>query len=411
MIKRILCCLLLLSLLPLSAFSETEEGLYTVSFAIPSAWGGQYAQLPLLDRWFRQDPDQYHHGLARISLAMAVSAFRSSAGREDASIRHFFTQLALEDAQTWDYPAPGKDTIGTAIAWRYLTGLDAPVPLIAVAVCGGNYGDEWANNLHFGLEGDHAGFDAAAEKVLSRLEQFRRAHQLSDQPCIYWLAGFGRGGAVCNVAAARLADSVRCYTFACPGTALDPKESAGVFNLIAAADPLALLPPGAWGFARNGRDLYLPTSLDQRHDYAALLAGYAQVFRQFSGRDDAVGDTALAPMARAAALQLTEAFGSRAAYRRDWEDLLYGVLTGGRLSAGEMLRAHALLRRAAGAAQNAQRGPLPPVPSATGWLAAFASPEIAALWAQHDPAVYFSWMLSLTDETVLPSVSFPESGP
>ncbi len=408
MIKRVLCCLMWLALLPVNAFAS-EEGLHTASFAIPSAWGAQYAQLPLDDQWFLGDPHQYHHGLARISLAMAVSAFRGSDQREDATIRHFFTQLGLDAAQTWDYPAPGKETIGTAIAWRYLTCFESPVPLIAVAVCGGNYGNEWSGNLDFGLEGDHAGFEAAASLVLSRLTRFEQEHQLSDAPCIYWFAGFGRGGAVCNVAAARLSDSgqgtVCCYTFASPLTVQHSLQHNGIFNLVSAADPLTMLPPAAWGFCRNGRDVYLPTSLDNRHPYADLLAGYSRVFSQFSGQNDSVGDTDLAPMAREAVEQLTEEFGSRAAYERNCQDLLYGILTGGRLSADDMLRAYALLRRAGSVARGAQRGPLPPVPSAMGGLAALSSQEITALWAQHDPAVYFSWILSLTDERLLLSVS------
>lgn len=409
--KRVLAWLLMLLCLPMGVMAEENGFVRTASFAIPSAWGAQWAQLPLDERWFMEDENQYHHGLARISLAMAVSAFRGSGGQEDAPIRHFFAQLGFEGAydpdhaglpavQTWDYPSPGEETIATAIAWRYLTCFEAPAPLIAVAVCGGNYGDEWANNLDFGQAGDHAGFEKAAGLVIDRLRQFEADNHLSEEHCLYWFSGFGRGGGVCQAAAKKLGEG-RYYTFAAPNAVLRDGSAAaeGVFNIVSAADALCQLPPRDWGFARWGRTLYLPSFLDKNHDYAPLLAGYSAVFSQFSRRQDQAGDVSLAPMARAAAAAFARLGQSRGIFSREYAPLLFKTMTGKRLTAAESIRSLSLLNGLSSAARAAQASSsLPPFP---GSLGVFSSRELSALYAQHDPAAYACWILSLPEGNVL----------
>lgn len=408
MMRRLLILLTALCLLPAAVFADGADGFVrSASFAIPSAWGGQYASLLLDDRWFMEDNTQYHHGLARISLAMAVSAFRGGGGAPDAAIRAFFAQLGLDRGSgpsTWDFGAAGEDSIGTAIGFRYLTCFESPVPLVAVAVCGGNYGDEWAGNFDFGLTGDHAGFSQAADQVLARLAAFEQALGLYSDRCIYWLSGFGRGGAVCNIAAAKLQGrgGVRCYTFASPYVTVSPdtKEAAGVFNLVSAADVLCQMPPAAWGFARYGRDLYLPSALGSGQDYAQLLRQYDQVFSQFSGQSDTAGDRALAPMAAAAAQALRQAFSSRAAYRQQDQAALVSLFTGRSPGAKGSLRALSLMNAVSSAVRPWKNHPLPPVPAQAS-LGAFSSKELSALYSQHDPAVYASWLLALpTGEAV-----------
>ena len=420
MVKKLLILFTALCLLPLAALSQGDTSLVrTASFAIPSIWGGQYASLPLDERWFASDPAFYHHGLARISLAMAVSAFRSKTGGPDSPIRSFFAQLGFDEDQgaghsavsTWDFASPAQDTIGTAIAWRYVNCFEAPVPLIAVALSGGDYGDEWASNLDLGLSGDHAGFSRAADRVLQRIEEFERAQGLEHESCVYWLSGFGRGGAVCNLAAAELSKRacVFCYTFASPRATVSPdaKAAPGIFNVVSASDPLCRLPFAAWGFSRYGRDVYLPSSQSDRPDYDSLLSRYSQVFSQFSGQPDAVGDRDLAPMAAAAEQALLQAVSSRAVFERDEHAALFSLLTG-RIKIRSALHYLALLSRLSAAAHACRRSALPPVPAQAS-LGVLSSDELSALYAQHDPAAYASWMLCLTggDEISGNSLSDP----
>ena len=412
--KRVLVWLMLA--LCLTPAAQGEEGGFVRSavFSIPSAWGSKTAELPLDERWFMENNTQYHHGLARISLAMAVSAFRGNAAAPDAAIRSFFSQLGLAGAGdpdragrpgvcTWDFEAMGEETVGTAIAWRYLTCFESPVPLVAVAVSGGYYGDEWANNLDFGLTGDHAGFARAGKKVADRIARFEEENGLTGERCRYWLAGFGRGGAVCQAAAKLLEEnsSVYCYTFAAPAAVLRERErtESGTFNVVSPADPLCFLPFSAWGFSHWGHTLYLPSSLDSAHAYAPLLREYARVFGQFSGWEDTRGDADLAPMSRAALQAAREEFADRAAFAEGWRPLLYKAITGRKMSVSEILRGFSLVQAVSARAKSVRRGALPPF--SQGSLGVFSSGDLAALYAQHDPAVYAAWMLSLTEGNVL----------
>lgn len=414
--KRVLVWLMLGLFLPLCACAESGGFVRSASFAVPSAWGAQYAQLPLDERWFTEENTRYHHGLARISLAMAVSAFRGGGGAPDALIRSFFGQLDFSGAydpdharrpvQTWDYASPGRETVGTAVAWRYLTCFETPVPLIAVAVCGGNYGEEWANNLDFGLSGDHAGFVRAADAVVARISAFEKENGLDSAPCRYWLTGYGRGGAICNSAAAALENEapgrVFCYTFASPCTAVshEKTENSGIFNIVSSGDLLSRLPPDAWGFTRYGRTLYLPSPQSSGSAYPALLRQFDAVYSQFTGRS-AISDADLTPMADAALRQLTAEFGSRAHYDAAYRQLLYQFFTGQGLNVKSVLAAAPLLRAVGSAAKKAQAGPLPAAPAGMNGLGLFSSAELTALYLQHDPAVYASWMLALPEGSPL----------
>lgn len=413
--KRVLAWLLMLALcLPPTAQAEEGGFVRSASFAIPSAWGSKTAELPLDERWFMEKNTQYHHGLARVSLGMAVSAFRGSAAAPDAPIRAFFSQLGFAGADdpdradlpgvsVWDYEAMGEETVGTAVAWRYLTCFESPVPLVAVAVSGGYYGDEWANNLDFGLAGDHTGFARAGKKVVDRIARFEEENGLAGESCRYWLAGFGRGGAVCQAAAKLLEKdkTVFCYTFASPAAVLREGEAgeSGAFNIVSLADPLCFLPFSAWGFSHWGHTLYLPSSLNAAQAYAPLLREYARVFGQFSGWEDTRGDADLAPMSLAALAAAREAFQDRAAFLSRYRPLLYSAFTGKAMSAGEILRGFSLVRAVSARARSARRGELPPF--SQGSLGVFSSGDLAALYAQHDPAVYAAWMLSLTEGNVL----------
>ena len=322
--------LVFLMLLPLRAFSQESASVRFASFVIPSAWGAVTAQLSLDDSWFFSNASDYHHGLARISLAMAVSAFRANDTPRDGPIRSFLGQLGFTEIETSDFEAAGQNTLASALACRPLQGSEAT--LVAIAVCGGNYGDEWQSNLNIGSSGNHAGFAAAANTVMERLKAFESRHHLTGRPCVYWLSGYGRGGAVCDALAMKMHETgrqARSFSFASPCTAVERiGQCPGAFTILCAADALAAMPPREWGFGRFGRTLYLPSSLDKNNDYPALLPAYSAIFRQFTGQSDWLGDTDLAPMARAAAKEIASQFGDRASYQQQWQKALCKVFTG-----------------------------------------------------------------------------------
>ena len=396
-LRRFFSCLaLILLLLTPSVRAERQ-----VSFVIPSLWGGRAASAGWEEAWFSGASDAYCHGLAQTSLAMAVSAFRGSEKAPDEAIRRFLDQTGFDHILTANYAAAGHDTLPTALACRSIAVRGASRPLVAVAL-GNTTGAEWQNTLDVGISGPHQGFQAAARALVRRIRDYCAGRGLNKP--VFWLAGFGRGGAVCGLAAEMLlaegeasSDSLFVYTFAAPAAA-ESGKSAGlscVFNLLLASDPLCQLPPESWGLTHPGQTLYLPTSR-AGYAYTTQLAQFSAVYRQFSGQTDTQGDRALLPMLRAGMDCLTGQYPTRRQFAENGQALLTGLLTGEKMSAGQSLRATRLYTLLSAAVRSARSGSLPPLPDAlTGGL--LASRDLMALYLQHDPAVYACWLLLLPD--------------
>lgn len=389
--KRALICFMVLLLFPFAGKSED------VSVQIPSLWGSRSAALTMDARWFEASPYQYHHGLARLSLAMAVSAFPGSGAQSDAAMRSFFSQLHFSHAVSGSLAE--QDTLNASIAWRTMGNF----PVIAVAA-GPASGEEWNSALDVGVMGDHYGFLQEGQRLVQRIRQLEERLGLSE--CRYWLSGFGRGGGVCQAAARILegeGNAVFCYTFAAPRVCLKEQASvqSGVFNIISPTDPLALLPPRAWGFSWYGHALFFPFPQGTGSDDPQLLWQFQQLYSQFAGQNAAVWNPSLPAMAQSAVRQMIEECKNRAYYQGNVRTLLYKLFLGKKLTLSESLRAASLIARISDAAQKARGNvPMPPVPPGLA-LGSFASPALSVLYSQHDPALYASWMLSITDGNVL----------
>lgn len=217
------------------------------------------------DDWLLQPADVYNHKLMQASFAMAVAAFRSKIydlSQLDHDILDFFAQAGFTEPRSDDYNKPtGINTIGTAIAHKKVGG----DTLIAVAISGNNYQNEWLSNLTIDNDNRAAGFNSAADKVTSRLEKYIRDHQLNG-PLHLWVAGYSRAAAVSNLFAADAVDSrkfagVYAYTFATPRTTreADPERYHSIFNLINPEDVVPMIPFPEWGYQRYGTDLFLPS--------------------------------------------------------------------------------------------------------------------------------------------------------
>ncbi len=106
---------------------------------------------------FMKDPGTYDHTLARMSPAMAPAAFRPESPEDDrsANIVRFLTDAGMSDVRTDRYgTGMSADTIGTAMGMKTVgSGKNAFRP-VAVAVCGGRYGNEWLGNFKVGNPGD-----------------------------------------------------------------------------------------------------------------------------------------------------------------------------------------------------------------------------------------------------------------
>ena len=234
LISLMMALCLICASLPLSLAESTSPRMITTTF--------QAAMSPRLsyeteydESVFQKDSGTYSHTLARMSLAMALAAFRPASLEDvqEENISRFFEQAGMQNLR-FDQYSVGMDenTIGTAMGTKTIgSGSDA-FQLVAVAVCGGRYGNEWLSNFKVGNPGDntklthHQGFFEAATKVFKRVNEYT---QTLKGPVKIWISGYSRGAAVSNLSAALLVQNslvepgnIFAYSFATPTNTLDP---------------------------------------------------------------------------------------------------------------------------------------------------------------------------------------------
>ena len=226
------------------------------------------------DRWFKQSATKYNHNLARLSLGMALSAFRPNLdpdGRENPALhlQNFLKTCRFKDLRTDDYDKnPSLYTVSTVIAHKHLTDDQGDFELLVVGVCGGGYQNEWMSNFSCGDDKIHLGFLSAAEEVYDRLFGYIASTGLTGQRYKVWVSGFSRAGAITNIFSKLLvdsdvfdSDSVFAYTFATPRTTREHIEGdyPNIYNICGKMDPVPQIAFADWGFDRYGTTLYTPS--------------------------------------------------------------------------------------------------------------------------------------------------------
>ena len=266
MAEKTLFCLLLL--FPLIFSRTANAGAADECFSVSTAYSGavelETITVDFCDEWFFQPDDQYNHKLMQATFAMAVTAFRSQVydDAKDHDILDFFDKTGFIEPRSDDFNREtGINTIASVIAHKKIG--DATV--IAVAISGNNYKNEWLSNFTIENKERPAGFNSAARKVTARLENYIRVHQLTGNLRL-WVTGYSRSAAMANMFSADAVDSRRfqavyAYTFATPRTTREPNPErySCIFNLINPEDVVPMVPFAEWGFARYGVDLFLPS--------------------------------------------------------------------------------------------------------------------------------------------------------
>ncbi len=225
----------------------------------------------------------YNHALARMSLRLAMAAFAPE------SVTALFDTLdfAYTD-ESVSYPTPafdydaGTTTIGYAIGARSCTDDEGDYTLVAVAVRGHGYGDEWGSNFEMGEGARHAGFERSAKQVTDGVFAYMESANLSGKRVKFWLTGFSRAAAVANVTAHNLntaiydgslsisPDDVFAYTFESPRTVTTDEpgfdSDKNIFNIVNPTDIVTQIPPAEWGYVRYGIDCPLPDTIAEGYD-------------------------------------------------------------------------------------------------------------------------------------------------
>ncbi|MDD2648105.1 MAG: hypothetical protein PHI27_11825 [Eubacteriales bacterium] len=198
LLRRLLClclCLaMLFSLVPAGASLAEGEILLETRYDSPGSDKQRVWQFPYSDELFYGASGVYNHTLAQSSLGMALSAFRSKhigQDEQDKAARAYLTGAGFSELVSADYEKiPTIDTVSTLIGEKKMDGFT----LVAVAVCGGGYGNEWTSNFTIGNGERHEGFNDASMKVQARIREYLSGHGITGSVKL-WIAGYKpRGG-------------------------------------------------------------------------------------------------------------------------------------------------------------------------------------------------------------------------
>lgn len=298
----LLTAALLLGAVPAAHASEAETVWLTGRFDSPAYPGRELSfQFPYRDDYFTLPATNYHHPLAQCTLGMAVSAFRAAdldLDRKDAYIRDYLAQAGFGDIVSQQFDEePRADTIATLLASKTLQDEEGEFLLVAAAVSGGGYEDEWLSNFSFGDDSVHQGFFEAAFTVFQRVFDYVDEHA-GGRRVKLWMGGYSRAAAVSNMAAvlALSAEQIApedlyVYTFATPNNIrLDSVETqldldcdySSIYNVVGMFDPVPSIPFPEWGYHKLGTTFYLPAQ-ETTPDYMTRRQPVAEVYQSITG--------------------------------------------------------------------------------------------------------------------------------
>ena len=221
------------------------------------------------DEYFLPSSSEYNHNLATMSLCLSFSAFNATGEYkseqkdvEDNNVKQLLAKCGFKKYKQHNYDIePTSSTIGCALASKKID----DTTIIAIAIRGGGYGKEWASNLTVGKNGDHAGFESAANKISMYLQDYFIDLNISSMKDVkIWITGYSRAGAVANILAAKLdrsetldKDNIFAYCFATPaGASLEnnPHDNKynNIFSIISFHDVVPMVAPDFWNFDRYG---------------------------------------------------------------------------------------------------------------------------------------------------------------
>lgn len=276
------------------------------------------------DQYFDRNCQTYDHDLAKMSIRLALAAFNSSENGESEDNSAYTKRVTVnyDGGTISDVPVkaknivkllaecgfanitpsdsysqkPTQDSIGVCIASKEI---DDDNTLIAVAIRGGGYEDEWAGNFEIYTDNDsaHAGFLIAALKVEAAILEFMIENGITRENTNlkFWVTGYSRAGATANLVSSMLYDdgiasdeNIFAYTFEAP----QPKQAEVmigydfIHNIVNPIDIVPKVVMSDWGYKRYGNDYFIPspaTTYDYYESYKEVLNNYNYYLRRGNG--------------------------------------------------------------------------------------------------------------------------------
>ena len=209
----------------------------------------------LNDPLFTQNEYSYNHSLAKESLELSVKSYSANvselnwgenklSGRDD-NVKSFLNQRGYGNFASYNYDVSLNDSSSKVAFCVASKPFDKNTSIVAVAVRGGNYGLEWADNFNLGDSENsyHKGFYEASLDVKKQVDEYLKKYT-DGKKIKLWLTGYSRGGAVANIVASMYNEnkasfplSIYAYTFASPKTSVVSNTKAhdtihkNIFNI------------------------------------------------------------------------------------------------------------------------------------------------------------------------------------
>ena len=285
---RITVCfmILIICLFVMLPVSEVSAKDYKVRGFFESYEKNHSQEYKYSDDYFIQSPDKYDHDFARLSLGMALAAFRDERHKDaqDDNLINFFRSTGFSQIETDTYrKEPTAYSVSYGLAMKKI----GDTNVLACAVCGGNYGEEWASNLTIGDLLRSKGFEDSAKKVRKGIDDYLRRHASGRTKL--WIAGYSRAGAISNLTAADctedgIFEAVYAYTFATPRTTRKPVAYPNIHNIMQKEDVVPKVPFEDWGYERYGKDLYM-VSPETDPQCGPVMKKTAENYRRMVGED------------------------------------------------------------------------------------------------------------------------------
>lgn len=195
------------------------------------------------------------------SKDLAVLSFALTMNTSKELITSAYQEIGFDNIVTSaDYDVPEtKESVLFTLAHRKINEVD----VISLTIIGVGYKLPWESNFIIDESGNHAGFQAGANKVLEGLNQY-----LTNYPDVnnrkIWINGYSRTAAIGNIVAYTLIDeelvkeeNLYAYLFETPRgvDVSNTKEYKSVFNIINSGDVVTYVAPEIYGLKRVGVDI------------------------------------------------------------------------------------------------------------------------------------------------------------
>ena len=263
---------------------DDENSPKQLNFTYQSSDKDYVAKCYYTDDYFEKSSYTYNHSLATMSLCFAMSAFGSGRGgyeNKSQNAQALLKNMGFDEEEikvNEDFKVkPSTDSIGAIVGIKPIYVKDKAYTLVALAIRGSGYEQEWASNFTIGTSGQHAGFAKAKNDVINFLQEYLAEEKAKGKipgDVKFWVTGFSRAAATANLVGAKLndgingvsylGDDVYTYCFETPAGGLRGQTGRGVydniFNIINSNDPVPYVAPAAMGFCQYGKKLYLPSA-------------------------------------------------------------------------------------------------------------------------------------------------------